>query len=247
MVSIRPLDAAVSEDVVHNFQAIPFASRRFCFSHRMINGHLSIFCALFFLAVFSLRAQEPPAHPESDSRAQQQRDMSDDQPVITLPAGSVIEVRVADSVDSKHGQTGELLTGSVDPSVLVHNEVVIPRGTEAHIRLADEKKGGHIKGKAKITLELVSLIINGEQLRVRTSPETKTQGAADAKGSAVKKRAQSGGSSLPGEPMTAAAGPVIAVFTAAKAEVKAGSRVQFRLEKPFTFEKPPVVAAQPYN
>lgn len=201
----------------------------------------------FFLSAFSLRAQEPPAHPESERVAQHERDISDDQPVITLPAGSVIEVRVADSVDSKHGQTGELLTGSVDPSVLLDNEVAIPRGTEAHIRLVDEKKGGHIKGKAKITLELVSLIINGEQLRVRANPETKSQGAADAKGSAVKKRAQSGGSSLPGEPLTAAAGPVIAVFTAAKAEVKAGSRVQFRLEKPFTFEKPPVVASQSSN
>lgn len=205
-----------------------------------------IFSATFLLSAFTMKAQEP-AQPESEQSGQQERDMSDDQPVITLPAGSVIEVRVADSVDSKHGQPGALLTGSVDPSVLIDREVVIPRGTEAHIRLADEKKGGHIKGKAEITLELVSLIINGEQLRVRTSPETKSQGAADAKGSAVKKRAQSGGSSLPGEPVTAAAGPVIAAFTAAKAEVKAGSRVQFRLERPFTFEKPAVAASHPSN
>jgi hypothetical protein len=221
-----------------------------CLCTRRIARHfdhaLTFFTGAFFLSVFPAQAQEP-ARTQSDHSGQQQNDVADDQPVITLPAGSVIEVRVADSVDSKHGQTGELLTGSVDPSVLVDNAVVIPRGTEAHIRLADEKKGGHIKGKAKITLELVSLIINGEQLRVRTNPETKSQGAADAKGSALKKRAQSGGSSLPGEPVTAAAGPVIAVFTAANAEVKAGSRIQFRLERPFTFEKPPVVASQPSN
>lgn len=207
---------------------------------------LATFAAAFLLAAFSANSQEP-AHPDHDSSARQERSMSDDQPVITLPAGSTIEVRVADSVDSKHSRAGSLLTGSVDPSVLIDNQVVIPRGTEAHIRLADKKEGGHIKGKAAITLELVSLVINGEQLHVRTEPETKTQGAADAKSSAVKKRAQSGGSSLPGEPVTAAAGPIIAVFTAAKAEVKAGSRVQFRLEKPFTFEKPAVVAAQPSN
>jgi len=214
---------------------------------RTMNNILLSLAATFFLCARPIHAQEP-AHPENDRSAQQQRDNSDDQPLITLPAGSVIEVRVADSVDSKHGQTGELLTGSVDPSVLIDHAVVIPRGTEAHIRLADEKKGGHIKGKAEITLELVSLIINGEQLRVRTSPETKSQGAADAKGSAVKKRAQSGaGASLPGEPVTAAAGPVIAVFTAAKAEVKAGSRVQFRLERPFTFEKPNVATPQASN
>src|ERR1041385_9556641 len=60
----------------------------------------------------------------------------------TLPSGYVIPVRLADEVNSSHDKAGELFTGTVDPSVLINNHVVIPRGTEAHIRMVEAKKGG---------------------------------------------------------------------------------------------------------
>jgi hypothetical protein len=46
---------------------------------------------------------------------------------------------------------------------------------------------------------------------------------------------------MAGQPVGAAL-PVIAAFSAAKVQVKSGSRVEFRLESPFTFRKPPVTA-----
>src|SRR5262249_21689724 len=161
--------------------------------------------------------------------------------VITLPEGFVIPVRITDEINSKHAHTGEMESGSVDPSVLVNDVVVIPRGTEAHIRLADLKKGGHVHGNAKVSLELVSLIINGRRLEVESNELTKKKGAMEAKGDAVVKKAPSGGSSLAGEPVGAVL-PVIAAFSAAKVQVKPGSRVEFRLEAPFTFRKQPVGA-----
>src|SRR5579863_2521863 len=87
---------------------------------------------------------------------------------------------------------GELYTGTVDPSVLINDHVVIPRGTEAHIRLVDVKKGGHFHGKAKVRLELVSLIINGERLGVETNQPGKDEGAAHAKASAAAKKSPEG-------------------------------------------------------
>jgi len=159
---------------------------------------------------------------------------------ISLPEGAVIPVRLADDVNSSHDKEGAMFTGTVDPSVLINDIVVIPRGTEAHIRMVEGKKGGHVKGKAKVRLELVSLIMNGQRLGVDTNAPSKKKGAASAKSSAVvKKSEQGGGSVLAGDP-GAVAGPVIAVFTAAKVEVKAGSRIEFTLESPFTFEKPPI-------
>src|SRR5215469_18512083 len=64
--------------------------------------------------------------------------------VITLPPGFTIPVRITDEINSKHAHTGEMYSGSVDPSVLVNDVVVIPRGTEAHVRLVDLNKGGHV-------------------------------------------------------------------------------------------------------
>src|SRR5579872_6680597 len=78
---------------------------------------------------------------------------------VTLPPGAVISVRLADTVNSSHNHSGDLITGTVDPSVLVDNRVVIPRGTEAHLRLMQDKKGGRIHGKAAVRLELVALVL----------------------------------------------------------------------------------------
>jgi hypothetical protein len=159
--------------------------------------------------------------------------------VITLPEGYTIPVRITDEINSKHAHTGEMYSGSVDPSVLVNDVVVIPRGTEAHIRMNYLKKGGRIQGNAKVSLELVSLIINGRRLEVESNELTKKKSAAESKGEAVVKKAPSGGDALAGQPVGAAL-PVIAAFSAAKVQVKPGSRVEFTLEAPFTFRKPPV-------
>ena len=121
------------------------------------------------------------------------------------------------------------------------DHVVIPRGTEAHIRMVEDKKGGHLHGKAKVRLELVSLIINGERLGVDTNAPSKEKGSGSAKASAEAKKGSQGAGAMAGNP-GAAAGPVIAAFSAAKVDVKPGSRIQFALESPFTFEPPPLNA-----
>ena len=186
-------------------------------------------------------AQNRPSRPPirevigSDSYPTEQME------VITLPEGFLIPVRITDEINSKHAKTGEMYSGSVDPSVLVNDVVVIPRGTEAHIRMTYLKKGGHVRGNAKVSLELVSLIINGRRLEVESNELTKKKAAMAAKGDAVVKKAPGGSGSLAGEPVGAAL-PVIAAFSAAKVQVKPGSRVEFTLEAPFTFRKQPVAA-----
>src|SRR5882724_7074127 len=186
------------------------------------------------------QSETRPVTQDGNSRQDRTPLTPDDYQPITLPEGTVIPVRIADDVSSKHDRPGELFSGTVDPSVLINDIVVIPRGTEAHIRLEYRKKGGHIHGKAEITLELVSLIMNGQRLEVESDVRSKKKGAASAKSSAIAKKGEnSGGAAAVGDP-AAVAGPGIAAFTAAKAEVKAGSRIEFRLESPFTFEKPPI-------
>jgi hypothetical protein len=160
-----------------------------------------------------------------------------DERLITLPSGSVIPVRLADEVNSSHDKAGELYSGTVDPSVLIQDHVVIPRGTEAHIRAVEIKKGGHLHGKAKVRLELVSLIINGKRLGIETNQPSKKEGTAHAKASAEAKKSPEGAGVMVGNP-GAVAGPVIAAFSAAKVDVKPGSRIEFTLEAPFTFQRP---------
>src|SRR5882672_6770498 len=75
---------------------------------------------------------------DRDSERERERDSHQnpqnpsDYPPISLPEGTVIPVRLADDVNSRHDKEGAMFTGTVDPSVLIHDIVVIPRGTEAH-------------------------------------------------------------------------------------------------------------------
>src|ERR1700688_29922 len=164
---------------------------------------------------------------------------------VTLPPDTIISVRIADEISSNKNHTGDIFTGIVDPSVLIHNQVVIPRGTEAHVRMAEDKKGGHIHGKAEVRLELVSLVVNGRRLGVESDPEVRGQGAMGAKAKAAEKSGEHAGGSATGVagPAGSAAGPVIAAFSAAKVEMKPNSRVEFILAEPFTFARPPVTNA----
>jgi len=79
-----------------------------------------------------------------------------------------------------------------------------------------------------------------------TDPKGLNVGADDAaKAKAEEKSGEHAGGSATGVagPAGSAAGPVIAVFSAAKVEVKANSRVEFILAEPFTFARPPVTNA----
>jgi hypothetical protein len=189
------------------------------------------------------KSKDPGSQDRDSQRDRSTANSPDDSESVTLPVGYIIPVRLADDINSKHDKAGDLFTGTVDPSVLVHDHVVIPRGTEAHIRMVEAKNGGHIHGKAKVRLELVSLIMNGERLGVDTNAPKKEKSSGSAKASAEAKKGPQGAGVMAGNP-GAAAGPVIAAFSAAKVDVKPGSRIEFRLESPFTFEPPPPNSAQ---
>jgi hypothetical protein len=190
--------------------------------------------------------RDDTARPDDDRgrRDERRSDVPEEGERVTLPPDSIISVRIADEISSNKNHTGDIFTGIVDPSVLMHDNVVIPRGTEAHVRMAEDKKGGHIHGKAEVRLELISLVVNGRRLGVQSDPEVRGQGSGAAKAKAEAKSGEHLGSasSIAG-PAGSAAGPVIAVFAAAKVEMKANTRVEFILAEPFTFARPPVTDA----
>ena len=192
-------------------------------------------------------ARRDEARRPDDDRARRD-DRRSDVPAegerVTLPPDTIISVRIADEINSSKNHTGDIFTGIVDPSVLVHDQVVIPRGTEAHVRMAEDKKGGHIKGKAEVRLELVSLVVNGRRQGVESDQEVRGQGAGAAKAKAEAKSGEHLGSATGvAGPAGSAAGPVIAAFAASKVEMKPNSRVEFVLAERFTFARPPVTEA----
>src|ERR1039458_3116776 len=117
----------------------------------------SSFLALGLAPLWLLPVHQVSGQNTAHAQASQEPPRSSDAPdTITLPEGTVISVRIADKINSSQNQAGAIFIGTVDPSVLVDSHVVIPRGTEAHLRMVEDKKGGRFRSEEH-TSELQSL------------------------------------------------------------------------------------------
>jgi hypothetical protein len=196
-------------------------------------------CTLWFLSTLHvpLVAQENPS-PDQTNHSQP-ASPSDEHERILLPAGTEISVRIADRVDTNHLHTGDLLTGIVDPSLMLNDRVVIPRGTEAHMHLAENKKGGHLVGKAEVQIELTGLVMNGQELEVVSDTYHKDQGTIAAKTKAAGPASAGAGADVAtGSGPGVGVSPVVAIFHAAKVDLPPETRVKFTLTVPLTVIKP---------
>jgi len=86
-----------------------------------------------------------------------------------IPAGTVITVRLGESLGSKSSQAGQTFTASVSDPVEVDGKTVIPAGATASGTVVDAKPLGRFKGGASLQVKLTSLTINGAERPVDTS------------------------------------------------------------------------------
>jgi len=93
---------------------------------------------------------------------------------ITIPAGKVLTVSLADEVGSKVSQPGQSFGGTLAKPVEVNGEVAIPAGAKVEGVVVDAKPLGRFKGGALLELKLTSIRVNGEQLPVQTAMFTQT-------------------------------------------------------------------------
>jgi len=92
---------------------------------------------------------------------------------IELPQGTVFTVRMIDPVDSQVNRIGETFRASMDEPVVMDGEPVIPRGADVLVKLVDDKESGKITGKTELTLDLVSVTVNGRTIDVNTQAVTR--------------------------------------------------------------------------
>jgi hypothetical protein len=88
---------------------------------------------------------------------------------VAVPAGTVITVRLAQSVGSKISQPGQSFSATVAEPVQVDGQTVIPAGANASGTVVDAKALGRFKGGAVLQLKLTSVNVNGADHTVETS------------------------------------------------------------------------------
>jgi hypothetical protein len=104
---------------------------------------------------------------------------------VTVPASTILTVRTIDSIDSKTNQAGEVFRASLDTPIVVNNEVIVPAGADAYIKLVAASSAGRYTGRNELTLELSSVTFRGKTYNVITS-EVRQSGSSRGKGSAEK-------------------------------------------------------------
>jgi hypothetical protein len=90
-------------------------------------------------------------------------------PVVTIPAGTEIQVRMIDSINSRSSRIGSLFHSSLHVPVTIENQVVIPKGTDVYIKLVNAKSAGSIKGSSELEVVLDHVVVQGKSIPLNSS------------------------------------------------------------------------------
>ena len=102
-----------------------------------------------------------------------------------LPAGTTITVRMIDSVDSTRDKMGQTFRASLDEPIMMNGEPVIQRGADVLLKLVDSKQSGKIQGQTELTLDVVSMSVNGRTVDLNTTEVTQASSSRGAKSAKV--------------------------------------------------------------
>ncbi len=125
----------------------------------------------------------PPPPPPRDRFEQRERERTANQEIA---AGTVLTIRMIDSVDSQRDTVGQTFKASLDEPVNdPSGNTIIPRGADVVVKLVDDQQSGKIEGRTVLTLDIVSLNINGRVVDVDTSAITQQSGSRTARSAKV--------------------------------------------------------------
>ncbi|MCC7499194.1 MAG: hypothetical protein IT160_16545 [Bryobacterales bacterium] len=94
-----------------------------------------------------------------------------------VPAGTNFVVRLIDSVDSERDSVGQSYRATVDEPVVVGGNTVVPRGADAVVKLVDDQESGKLAGRTILTLDLMSVTVNGKPVEIDTQEATVQSGS----------------------------------------------------------------------
>ncbi len=99
-----------------------------------------------------------------------------------LATGTVLTVRMIDSIDSTRDYVGKTYHASLDEPVNDANgNTLIPRGADVVVKLVDDKQAGKLAGRTVLTLDLQSIQMNGRSIDINTDNITEQSGSRTAR------------------------------------------------------------------
>lgn len=180
-----------------------------------------------------LRPETPPTPPEPNR--------------VTLIAGTLIPIRLTQTLSSDRVQTGQTFQATLDQPLVVDGFVIAERGARVEGRVIEAEEAGRVKGVSHLALELTRInTSDGQRVPISTSSYEK-EGEQTRKSDAAKVAAGAGiGAALGaifgggkgaaiGAASGGAAGTGVVLTTRGKPVVLSSeTRISFRLKAPVT-------------
>jgi outer membrane biosynthesis protein TonB len=176
---------------------------------------------------------EPPAPPPARK--------------VTLTAGTLIPVRVVESLVSDRLSIGDTFNATLDAPLRVNDLVIAERGAKAQGRVVRLEESGRVKGVAALAIELTSIrTSDGQTVRVQTdtferqaekelAKDAAKVGVASGIGAAIGAIAGGGKGAGIGAAVGGAAGAGGVMATRGKpATIPSETKISFRLSQPVT-------------
>ncbi len=138
---------------------------------RLANGAVAKFPISEVLALEVSPRKAPPVRPP---------DLSRTPAPITVPAGTVLNVRLTEPIDVDAASAGAIYRSVLDDPVMMDGAIVIPRGARVRLRAVAVKQAGKLEGADKITLKAESLSFGGLRYDIVTT-YVQTKGRGEGK------------------------------------------------------------------
>ena len=159
---------------------------------------------------------------------------------VTVPAGTMVNVRLTQAIDVDASKTGQTFKALVDDPVMLHGSIVIPRGASAVLQAAQVQQSGKMKGSDLISLKMNSISFGGRVYQVATTyveSKGKGEGKKTARkvgggaglGAIVGGIAGGGSGAAIGAAVGAAGGAAVAASGEEHLKLPAETRLQFQL------------------
>lgn len=104
---------------------------------------------------------------------------------VTVPSGTVLPVRLIDTIDSATTQTGDTFHATLDAPIAVDGDVVVPAHYDVEGHVVNAQASGKFAGRAMLVLQLDRIKVGEKYYNIQTD-EFKQQAGSRGKNTAEK-------------------------------------------------------------
>jgi hypothetical protein len=166
---------------------------------------------------------------------------------VTLAAGTVLAVRIGETLSSAHNQPGDMFLATLTQPLVIDGFIIAERGARLEGRVVEASQSGRVSGASHLGISVVRLATaDGQNIRIRTEPFVKAAnsstgtdaakiGGGAAVGAIIGAIAGGGKGAAIGAGAGGAIGAGDVLLTRGQAaEIKVETRVSFRVQDSIT-------------